>query len=203
MMASSVAIVGIGFAGVTPMAYAEEGDSATVTNVPVSASNRLAGATRYETSKAVANATGLTALTVPDTSPDALVGSLLAANSGKSAIMSKDAPSLGGADRYESAANAALKGNKYAALVVANGTSTVDILTATSFAANKGGNLLLVKTDEVGKYAAAALDEMQPASVTIVGGTGVVSEATKKAIESATGKTVTRISGADRYRPRW
>lgn len=199
LMAGSLAVAGLGIAGVVPVANAEETDSATTNEVMVSASVRLAGIDRYETSQVVSEATKLESVLVSDTAPDALIGALQAANDNKSAVMSPDAPGLGGATRYESAARAALSGDKNVPLVVANGTSTVDILAATSYAANRNGNLLLTKSDRLGDHAAAAIAQLQPSEVTVIGGTGVVSDKVKDAIASISGKTVARISGADRY----
>ena len=136
LMASSFAIAGIGVAGVAPIANAEDGGSATITNQTVSAKVRLAGVDRYETSQAVSAATSLDSVLVSDKSPDGLIASLQAANDDKSAVMSPKAPSLGGVNRYESAANVALAGDADAPLVIANGRSDVDILAATSYAAN-------------------------------------------------------------------
>ena len=111
LMASSFAIAGIGVAGVAPIANAEDGGSATITNQTVSAKVRLAGVDRYETSQAVSAATSLDSVLVSDKSPDGLIASLQAANDDKSAVMSPKAPSLGGVNRYESAANVAVAGD--------------------------------------------------------------------------------------------
>lgn len=199
LMASSFAIAGIGVAGVAPIANAEDGGSAVITNQTVSANVRLAGVDRYETSKAVSEATDMSSVLVSDKSPDGLIGSLQAANDDKSAVMSPDAPSLGGTNRYESAAKVALEGEADAPVVIANGNSEVDILAATSYAANLEANLLLAEPDQLGKYGSQAIAELNPQSITIIGGTAVVSEETKAQIEELTGKKVSRIAGADRY----
>ncbi len=199
LMASSFAIAGIGVAGVTPIANAEDGGSATITNQTVSASVRLAGVDRYETSKAVSEATDLSSVLVSDKSPDGLIGSLQAANDDKSAVMSPDAPSLGGTNRYESAAKVALEGEADAPVVIANGNSEVDILAATSYAANLEANLLLAEPNQLGKYGSQAIAELNPQSITIIGGTAVVSEETKAQVEELTGKKVSRIAGDNRY----
>ncbi|EFU82563.1 MULTISPECIES: cell wall-binding repeat-containing protein [Mobiluncus] len=199
LMASSFAIAGIGVAGVAPIANAEDGGSATITNQTVSAKVRLAGVDRYETSQAVSAATSLDSVLVSDKSPDGLIASLQAANDDKSAVMSPKAPSLGGVNRYESAANVALAGDADAPLVIANGRSDVDILAATSYAANLEANLLLSEPNQLGEYAAKALSELNPENITIIGGTGVVNEQTQTQIEELTGKKVSRIAGDNRY----
>lgn len=199
LMASSFAIAGIGVAGVAPIANAEDGDSATITNQTVSANVRLAGVDRYETSQVVSAATALESVLVSDKSPDGLIGSLQAANDDKSAVMSPNAPSLGGADRYESAAKVAVEGETDAPVVIANGTSEIDILAATSYAANLEANLLLSEPKQLGESSSEALAKLNPQSVTIIGGTGVVSEQTKAQVEQLTGKKAARLAGNNRY----
>lgn len=199
LMASSFAIAGIGVAGVAPIANAEDGNSATVTNQTVSANVRLAGVDRYETSQAVSAATALESVLVSDKSPDGLIGSLQAANNDKSAVMSPNAPSLGGANRYESAAKVALEGEADAPVVIANGNSQVDILAATSYAANQEANLLLSESKQLGEFSSEALAKLNPQSVTIIGGTKVVSEQTQAQVEQLTGKKAARLAGDNRY----
>ena len=199
LMASSFAIAGIGVAGVAPIANAEDGGSATITNQTVSANVRLAGVDRYETSQAVSAATALESVLVSDKSPDGLIGSLQAANNDKSAVMSPNAPSLGGANRYESAAKVALEGEADAPVVIANGNSEVDVLAATSYAANLEANLLLSEPQQLGESSSEALAKLNPQSVTIIGGTGVVSEQTKAQVEQLTGKKAARLAGNNRY----
>lgn len=160
---------------------------------------RIAGVDRYTTSEAVAKETGLVSVNVPESSPDALVSSLGAANDNKAAILSSDTAGIGGANRYDSAAMVALDGEPNAPVVIANGTSTVDILSATSYAAIHGGNLILSQSDRLGDYAVEALVSLDPSNLVIVGGTGVVSEATQSEAEKITGLSATRVAGANRY----
>ena len=199
LMASSFVIAGIGAVGVAPLASAQGEDSPTTTNETVSANVRLAGVDRYETSQAVSAATALDSVLVSDKLPDGLIGSLQAANDDKSAVMSPNAPSLGGSNRYESAAKIAMEGETEAPVVIANGRSEIDILAATSYAANLEANLVLAEPNQLGVHGSEALRKLDPESITIIGGTGVVSENTQAQVEELTGKKVSRIAGKDRY----
>ena len=160
---------------------------------------RIVGADRYETSAAVAAATKLDSIEVPAGAPDALVAALGAAHSGKSAVLSRTDMSLGGEDRYESAANIAKQGKKNAPVVVVNGHSVVDILSAASYAANKGANLVLSATDQLPSATTEALETLSPSSVTIIGGEGVVNAAVAQQLQELTGHTPQRLSGKTRY----
>ena len=131
---------------------------------------RIVGADRYETSAAVAAATKLDSIEVPAGAPDALVAALGAAHSGKSAVLSRTDMSLGGEDRYESAANIAKQGKKNAPVVVVNGHSVVDILSAASYAANKGANLVLSSTDQLPSATTESQENQRQTSDTIIGG---------------------------------
>jgi putative cell wall-binding protein len=120
---------------------------------------------------------------------------------GSSAVSDEIVAALGatrvaGVDRYETAA--ALAQDRFPSggapvAYVANGTSISDGLVAAAAAARDGGVVLLVQRDEVPAATAAALDALAPASVVVVGGTAVVSDAVTASLGA------TRLAGADRF----
>lgn len=172
---------------------------ASATQASANSPERIAGQDRFDTSKAVAHVTGLESVYVSSSSIDAPVASLAAAHDNKSAILSDDAEPLGGENRYESAANVALDGERNAPLVLANDTSMVDVLSAASFAALTGGNLLLTGKTQLNKHTAAAMKELDPSKLTVIGGTGVVSDRILEQAQKATGVNAQRIWGKNRY----
>ena len=140
----------------------------------------------------------------------ALIGSLLAFATPANAGPTTAAPAetrLAGANRYATAAAIATDAAWGAAAVdvtIVNGENFPDGLAAAAL----GKRVLLVKADsipaETSATIAAWLTTAVPAgpginSVTIVGGTGVVSSAVYESLKTASGVTPTRVAGADRY----
>ncbi len=106
---------------------------------------------------------------------------------------------IAGADRYETAVEVS---QRYATpggvVVVTTGESPTDALPGVKAAG--GGTLLLTRKDSLPAATANELKRLRPTRVLVVGGTGVVSTAVRRAVEAAaTGAVVTRIGGADRY----
>lgn len=84
-----------------------------------------------------------------------------------------------------------------AATFVVNGHRPADALTAGAAAARAGAALLLVETEDIPDATRGAL--AQRTSATIVGGTGVVSAGTERAIRATVGASVRRLGGPTRF----
>jgi len=140
----------------------------------------------------------------------ALIGSLLAFASPANAGPSTDAPAqtrLSGANRYATAAAIATDaawGPAAVDVTIVNGENFPDGLAAAAL----GKRVLLVKADSIPAETSATIAAWLPTavpagpginSVTIVGGTGVVSSAVYESLKTASGVTPTRLAGADRY----
>ncbi len=111
---------------------------------------------------------------------------------------------LAGANRY---ATAAAVSERYATdgadrdIVIVNGQNFPDALGAGPIATRQGGPLLMVTRDTIPAETVAELQRLDPITITIVGGTGVVSAAVEAQLASYVGgsSNVQRIAGADRY----
>jgi putative cell wall-binding protein len=106
---------------------------------------------------------------------------------------------IAGANRYATAAAAARTaaerwGETVDAVLVASGVDFPDALAAAPLAAARRAPLLLTDPQAVPGETAAALDELAPSEVTVVGGPAAVSDATAARLP-ATG----RLGGANRY----
>ncbi len=85
-------------------------------------------------------------------------------------------------------------------VIIASGQVFADALSAGPAAARADASLLLTPTDQLLPVTVAELERLQPATVTIVGGTPSVSSATAARItEVVPTAAVSRIAGADRY----
>jgi len=108
-----------------------------------------------------------------------------------------------GADRFATAV--ALSQSRFGAgsgpkVFVVNGRNFPDALSAGALAAVEGGVLLLVEQNSVPTIVQGELSRLNPQSITIVGGTAVVSNGVKSVLENyLPGDPVQRIAGADRY----
>ena len=104
----------------------------------------------------------------------------------------------GGADRYETAALLAAEvGDAADGVLVVDGNAFADAVAASALAARGGLPLLLVEggpTGSVPASTAAALEMLDPARVTVVGGESVVSAQVADAVG-----TTDRLAGPDRY----
>jgi len=151
----------------------------------------------------------------------ALVGSLLAfaspSNAGPTTASATDR--LSGANRYATAADVAQDaawGTNEAGITVVNGDNFPDGLAAAAL----GKRILLVRADSIPAETEAAIKALEAAlvdaavldggdgdgtndgvmTITVVGGTGVVSSAVLEQLDALNGDDpVVRISGADRY----
>jgi putative cell wall-binding protein len=106
-----------------------------------------------------------------------------------------------GANRYETAAKISAKsfqaGVKVAYLATA--ATFPDALSGGAVAGRVGGPILLVERSGVPAATATELARLKPGRIVILGGTGVVSDTVRHAVDRYTAGTVTRLAGADRY----
>jgi glucose/arabinose dehydrogenase/putative cell wall-binding protein len=108
---------------------------------------------------------------------------------------------IAGPDRYATATaiSAAHFGPGVPVAYIATGLKFPDALAGAAAAAHDGGPLLLVTDSGIPASTAAELLRLQPGSIRVVGGPGVVSDGVLSALSAYTSGPVTRISGADRY----
>jgi SpoIID/LytB domain protein len=107
---------------------------------------------------------------------------------------------VGGDDRYETAVAVAAGIPKGVATVyVASGADFPDAHSAAAVAAARDEPVLLTKPGDLPDVTAAAISDLAPASVVILGGTGAVSTTVENQLRALGVGSVSRISGSDRY----
>lgn len=107
---------------------------------------------------------------------------------------------LSGANRYATAAAVSAFWPSADRVFVASGEMFADALSAGAAAARGSEPLLLTRKSTLPASTRDALQRLSPAEVTLVGGTGVVTQDIADAIQSALpDATVSRIAGDDRY----
>ena len=109
-----------------------------------------------------------------------------------------------GLDRFETAAELSLlqfPPDAAVDVVIVSGLDYPDALSAGPLANALGGPMLMVSPTSIPSSVALELDRLNPTTITIVGGTGVVSTAVETQLASYVGggTNVRRIAGADRY----
>ncbi|MFX0538494.1 cell wall-binding repeat-containing protein [Ornithinimicrobium sp. Y1847] len=104
---------------------------------------------------------------------------------------------IAGKDRYVTAALVAAEFGAADTVWVATGQDYPDALAAAARAGAEDAPVLLVRKDRIPTAAAAQLRRLSPDQIVVLGGDGVVSEATERALEAYA--PVTRIAGSDRY----
>ncbi len=107
-----------------------------------------------------------------------------------------------GSDRYETAARIAMqsRANGYAEnIVLASGEDFPDALSGAPLAYHLDAELLLTQKDKLPKSTEQALKDFKTKNVTIIGGTGAISEEVENYLETKLDINVDRISGKDRY----
>ncbi len=108
---------------------------------------------------------------------------------------------LAGTDRYATAA--AISRATYAAGVpvvyIATGAGFADALAGAPAAGMQKGPLLLVAPTSIPPVVATELTRLKPARIVVLGGTGVISDKVKAALDTYTKGSVTRLAGTDRY----
>ncbi|WP_298889872.1 cell wall-binding repeat-containing protein [uncultured Serinicoccus sp.] len=135
-----------------------------------------------------------------------VVGGTAAVSAGVAAQLTPYAGSgvvqrIGGADRYEVAANVAAA---YPAGVprvyLASGQDYPDALAGAALAAHQGAPLLITRPTRLPTAVAEQLERLSPGRLIVLGGSGAVSDATARAAATSGGTgTFTRVSGSDRY----
>lgn len=106
---------------------------------------------------------------------------------------------LSGKDRYATAVEVSKSGwTKSDMAVIANGTAYADALVAAPLASNYDAPILLTESNKLTAATKAELTRLGVKTVYVVGGTGVVSEATVKEMTKM-GIDVVRLGGASRY----
>lgn len=139
---------------------------------------------------------------------DVVVGGAAAVSGGVASQLARIAPvsRIAGADRYDTAARIApivdegWGPDSVHTVYVVNGDSFADALAAGPGTGYAAGAVLLTRTGSLPATSAGVLQDLAPARVVVVGGTGVVSAAVVSRIKSLVpGAQVVRRAGADRY----
>ncbi len=104
-------------------------------------------------------------------------------------------------DRYATAAaiSEATFAPGVAMAYVATGTDFPDALPGGAAGANLGGPVLLVDGESVSDALFDELVRLEPAAVTVLGGSGIVLDELVEEIDQITGITATRVAGGTRY----
>ncbi len=166
---------------------------------------------------AAAAAGGPLLLTAPSSVPGSVAAELTrlqpqriivlgGANAVSDAVMSQlqtDNPAstvsrVAGSDRYDTAAQLAEQLPAGSPVFVVTGSNYPDALAGTAAAIKSHGAVLLTQPGQLPASTAAALTQLQPSSITILGGTSAVSSAVQTQLASYS-SSVSRVSGADRY----
>jgi putative cell wall-binding protein len=107
---------------------------------------------------------------------------------------------IGGADRYETAAQLSRATFAEASHVfVANGGNFPDALAGAPAAAQLGAPLLLVRRDTIPQATLDELARLSPERIVVLGGAGVISSTVRDQLHARASQGAVRIGGADRY----
>lgn len=109
---------------------------------------------------------------------------------------------IAGNDRYETAVNVAYEGwygSGADEIILATGTDFPDALAAAPLAYYLDAPILLTTRNSLPNSVIEAIHDLDVAKVTIIGGTGVVSQAIEDYLKNRLGITVERIAGSTRY----
>ncbi len=108
---------------------------------------------------------------------------------------------LAGSTRFDT--SAAISAASFApgvpVVFITNGFSFPDALTAAPVAGKLGAPLLLVSQTSVPPVIAAELARLRPGRIVVLGGPGMVSDATLRSLGAYTGGTVSRLAGSTRF----
>jgi putative cell wall-binding protein len=119
------------------------------------------------------------------------------------ATLDEDGPSnvarIAGQDRFATSARIAHEFTTADTVFVANGLGFPDALSAAPAAAFLHAPLLLTLKDSLPAVVKAQIQRLQPDTIYVVGGTGVVSTAVFNELDALAGTGAIRLSGADRY----
>ncbi|WP_151526795.1 cell wall-binding repeat-containing protein [Serinicoccus kebangsaanensis] len=108
---------------------------------------------------------------------------------------------LSGSDRYATAArvSARFHSPRVPVVYVAAGATFPDALSAGPAADRQGGPVLFVRRTDIPGSTAQELRRLQPRSIVVVGGSGVVDNRVVEALRGYTTGSVQRVSGTTRY----
>lgn len=108
---------------------------------------------------------------------------------------------LSGTDRFETAAAVARQfGTSVPVVYVATGGDYPDAMTGAARAAHNDGPMLLTKPTSVPAATAAAMDDINPQRVVVIGGQSAVSDSVAQQLAGMTTTgSVQRVAGANRY----
>ena len=108
---------------------------------------------------------------------------------------------LWGADRFDASAAIAVENfpADIGVVYVANGLTFPDALSGAPVAGRDGTPVLLVNADAIPSSIAAALSQLAPQKIVILGGPASVNKDVQTALSAFTAGGVTRLSGADRF----
>ncbi len=108
---------------------------------------------------------------------------------------------IAGSDRYATAAAVSRSafGPGVAAAFVATGASFPDALAAGPAAVKLRGPVLLTEGTSLPQSIRDELSRLKPQKIYVLGGTAVVSESVRNALQAYTSAPVVRLAGADRY----
>lgn len=152
--------------------------------------------------------TGLLGATTADALPVTVVGDASVVSTALerrlARVGGRDAVRLGGVDRYATAVavSRASHADGASQVVLASGAGFPDALVAGPVAAALGGPLLLVQPATLPAAVATELARLAPERITVVGGTGVVTDAVVASARAAAGGSavaVRRLAGVDRF----
>lgn len=117
-------------------------------------------------------------------------------------VFEPDVYRISGKDRYETAVNVAYEGWQYSGadeILLATGTDFPDALAAAPLGFYLDAPILLTTKNSLPNSVIQAIRELDVKKVTIIGGTGVVSQGVENYLKNTLGLTVARISGKTRY----
>lgn len=108
---------------------------------------------------------------------------------------------VSGPNRYATAAALATErwSGPLERVYLVTGEAFPDALAIAPRATMAAAPILLTQRDALPAETASALQELDPAAVTIAGGLGAVSDAVADEVQTLTGATITRLAGGDRY----
>ncbi len=117
----------------------------------------------------------------------------------KTSVPSSTVTRLAGATRFDTAISVSKADypQTSATVYVANTASYPDAIAGAQQATN--GPFLYVNKDNVPSAVMTELKRLRPQQVIVIGGTSIISDATAQSITQATGATIKRMGGVDRY----
>ncbi|HSQ87302.1 N-acetylmuramoyl-L-alanine amidase [Romboutsia sp.] len=108
---------------------------------------------------------------------------------------------LVGVDRQDTAVQISKEGwaNGASKVILVNGDAIADGVTATPLATTYDAPILLINKDSIPQRTMDEIKRLNPSEVIVIGGESVISNNTVTNLGTATGKTVRRIAGINRY----